>query len=293
MDEVDLIRSHYGRLEVRKEIAEYCDGRWVAVHCEKLDDKGVRIMVRYKRRSRRPLTISSEADVLRVIEEFKDLRPRSFYATVHKYSRLTSIEDTLDRRNIALSMATWDIDSKDGDWRKVVEKAEEIVQILEKFWIVRSVFFKWSGRGAHIHIHGEAFSPDIRRKIDPLDISYSITQYVINRLSPSSGVIVENKIDLQRVFTAPLSLHRTLNRVAICLKPDEISEFDISWVFPESFKHDPSSWRRYVVGEGDELAKKAFSAIGPYIVGRIKRKRKHKPLDKQILEMFRRLESRL
>ena len=293
MDEADLIKSHYGRLEVRKEIAEYCNGRWVAVHCEEVDDKGIRVMVRYERGSRRPLTISSETDVLRVLEEFKDLRPRSFYATAHSYSRLTSVEDTLDRRNMISSMPTWDIDSKDGDWRKVIKKAEEIVEILEKLGIVKSVFFKWSGRGAHIHIHGEAFSPEIRKKIDPLDISYSVTQYVINRLSPSSGVVVENKIDLQRVFTAPLSLHRMLDRVAVCLKPDEMNEFDIGWTAPASFRHDPSSWRRYVVGEGDELAERAFSAIGPYIVRRIRRKRKHKPLDKQILETFKRLESRL
>ncbi|OYT67771.1 MAG: hypothetical protein B6U65_02175 [Candidatus Wolframiiraptor sp. EX4484-121] len=291
--EMDLVRSHYGRFEVREEIAEYCRGRWVAVHCEKLDDRGVRVMVRYGRGSRKPLTINSEADVLRILEEFRDLRPRSFYATAHSYSRLTRPEDTLDRGNMISSMPTWDIDSKNGDWRKVVEKAEEIVEVLEKLGVVESVFFKWSGRGAHIHIHGEAFSPEIRRKIDPLDISYSITQYVINRLSPSSGVVVENKIDLQRVFTTPLSLHRILDRVAVCLKPERISEFDISWTHPRSFKHDPSSWRRYVVGEGDELAERAFGAIGPYIVGRIRRRRKHKPLDKQILDMFKRFDSRL
>jgi len=292
VDEVDLVRSHYGRLEVRGEIAEYCRGRWVAVHCERLDDRGVRVMVRYRRRSRKPLTICSEADVLRILEEFRDLRPRAFYATIHSYSKLTSYEDTLNRGNIVSSMPTWDIDSKDGDWRKVVEKAEEIVEALERFGVVESVFFKWSGRGAHIHIHGEAFSPEIRRKIDPIDISYSITQYVINRLSPLSDVVVENRIDLQRVFTAPLSLHRILDRVAVCLRPEKISEFDISWTDPKSFKHDSSSWRRYVVGEGDELAERAFRAIGPYIVGRIRRRRKHKPLDKQILDMFKRFESR-
>jgi len=292
VDEVDLVRSHYGRLEVRGEIAEYCRGRWVAVHCERLDDRGVRVMVRYGRGSREPLTICSEADVLRILEEFRGLRPRSFYATIHSYSKLTSYGDTLDRGNIISSMPTWDIDSKDGDWRKVVEKAEEIVETLERFGVAESVFFKWSGRGAHIHIHGEAFSPEIRKKIDPIDISYSITQYVINRLSPSSDVVVENKIDLQRVFTAPLSLHRVLDRVAVCLKPEKIGEFDISWTDPKSFKHDPSSWRRYVVGEGDELAERAFRAIGPYIVGRIRRRRKHKPLDKQILDMFKRFESR-
>jgi len=49
VDKVDLVRSHYGKLDVRKEIAEYCNGRWVAIHCEEVDDKGVRVMVRYER----------------------------------------------------------------------------------------------------------------------------------------------------------------------------------------------------------------------------------------------------
>ena len=40
------------------------------------------------------------------------------------------------------------------------------------------------------------------------------------------------------------------------------------------------------------MAARAFKAIGPYIVGRIRRSRKHKPLDKQILDMFKRFESR-
>ena len=286
---MNLVMKHYGRIEVRKEIADYCSNRWVAIHCEQRDEKGVQVMIRYEKGSEKPLTIRSEQDILKIIHDFKTLKPRSFYATAHTYSRLRFREDLLDRGNIISSMPTWDIDLRSGDWRRVVEKAREIIDVIERHGVMKSLFFKWSGRGAHIHISQNAFSPEIRKRIDPLDIAYSVTQYVINRVKPSSDVVVENKIDLQRVFTAPLSFHRTLNRVAICLNPSRLDEFDLSWTDPSSFKHDPGSWRRAVEGEGDELAEKAFTAIGPYIPRRVGR-RKHKPLDKQILETLRRLE---
>jgi len=135
-------------------------------------------------------------------------------------------------------------------------------------------------------VHPKAFSEEVRRKIDLLDIAYSISQYVANRVTPGEGVVVENKIDIQRVFTTPLSLHRTVDRVAVCIPPNKLESFQIEWTSPCSYKHFPSSWRTYEEGEGDELAEKAFLAIGPYVVGRARR-RKHKPLDQEILEAFR------
>ena len=284
----EQVRRHYQRPEVKREISEYCKGRWVAVHCEEKTSKDLQLMIRYWRHGSNPLTISCEDDLDKIMERFSRLRPRSFYATPHIYSRISSIQDIMDRENIVASSPTWDIDSKDGDWRKVIEKAVEIIGVLERNGVVKSVFFRWSGRGAHIQVNANAFSDEIRRRIDPLDIAYSITEYVINRLKPEDGVKVENKIDIQRVFTAPLSLHRIVDRVAVCLKPDKIEDFHPEWANPESYKHDPSSWRRFEVGEGDELAGKAYASIGPYIVGR-RRRRKHKPLDQEILETFRKL----
>ena len=243
-------------------------------------------MIRYEERVKRPLRIASETDVLKLIEKYSKFKPRAFYATAHIYSALNHSWDVLSRENILASSPTWDIDLKDGSWKEVIEKASEIIGLLEKEGIVKSVFIKWSGRGAHVHINPQAFSEEIRKKIDPLDIAYSVTQYIVNRLRPSLNVVVENKIDIQRVFTAPLSFHRTVDRVAICIPPDLIDEFDISWADPKDFKHFPDSWRRYAAGEGDELAEKAFFAIGPYIAGR-PRRRKHKPLDREILEAFK------
>lgn len=283
------VLEHYLKPEVRKEIIEYCRNRWIAIHCEERDRKGISIMIRYDK-LRRPLKISSESDFQKLFEDYAEFRPRAFYATAHIYEVIDLVEDTMDRGNIEFSSPTWDVDSKDGDWRKVVEKALEIIDLLERNGVSKSVFFKWSGRGAHVHIHPKAFSEDVRRRIDPLDIAYSISQYVTNRVTPSEGVIVENKMDIQRVFTAPLSLHRTVDRVAVCIPPNQLESFHIEWADPSSYRHFPTAWRVYEEGEGDELAEKSFSAIGPYIAGRTRR-RKHKPLDKEILEALRKFDA--
>jgi hypothetical protein len=74
---------------------------------------------------------------------------------------------------------------------------------------------------------------------------------------------VENKIDLKRVFTAPLSLHRQLDLCAVCLKPDQLVDFDIDWAKPQVLKHN-EAWREHVEGEGDQLAEKALRDVGTY-----------------------------
>ena len=281
----ERVKEHYQNPEVKSEIAKYCRKRWVAIHCEERDSKGFQLMIRYEH-GRNPLTIRDEGDLARILEKYSKLRPRAFYATAHTYRKIESMEDVMDRGKILRSAPTWDIDLKDGDWRKIVKKALEIIDVLEKCRVSRSVFFKWSGRGAHVHVNSEAFSEDIMRKINPLDIAYSITQYVINRLKPETGIVVENKIDVQRVFTTPLSLHRSVNRVAVCVPPEELENFHISWTNLESYKHFRDSWRRFEEGEGDELAEKAYAVIGPYVRGRSRRRRRHKPLDREILEAF-------
>jgi hypothetical protein len=284
----ERIREHYMKPEVRREITEYCIKRWVAVHCEK-SRGGTRPMIRYWSQGR-PLVIRCEDDVVEVLERFSSIMPRAFYATAHIYRRLASADNLASRENIVRSSPTWDIDSRDGDWRKVVRKATEILEALEKHCVVKSVFFKWSGRGAHVHMHPGAFSADLLRKIDPLDVAYSVTQYIACKIEPEDGVVVENKIDIQRVFTAPLSLHRSVDKVAVCIPPDELESFHVEWASPSGYKHFPYAWRRYEEGEGDELADRAYAAVGPYFAGRARMRRKHKPLDQEILEAFRRFE---
>ncbi|MEM2910769.1 MAG: hypothetical protein QXO01_06885 [Nitrososphaerota archaeon] len=282
------ILEHYSREDVKREIAEYCAGRWVALHCEGLDQKGKQIMVRYDA-CRKPLRISSEDDVRWMFSEYARYKPRAIYASTHVYRALESRWSVVDRENVVASSPTLDIDPKDGDWRCVVEKAMQIIELLENYNVVKSVFFKWSGRGAHLHIHQKAFSDEIRRRIDPIDIAYSVTKFIAGMLEPGDGAVVEAVIDIQRVFTAPLSFHRKVDRVAVCVPPENLSEFHIDWTCPESYRHSPEAWRRFSSGEGDWLAEKAFMKIGPYSAGR-PRKRKHKPLDEEIMDTMRRLD---
>lgn len=279
--------KHYEKPEVRKEIVDYCKNRWIAIHCETTGGDEARVMIRYD--GGKPLKIDSEYEFTRLINRYIKYRPRAFYATTHIYSKLETREDVLDRSNIIYSSPVWDIDSKDGDWRKVIRKAWEIVSMLDSFGVSKSVFIKWSGRGAHVHINPFCFSVDIRRKIEPIDIAYAVTSFIANKLESTEGLVVESRIDIQRVFTSPLSLHRILNRVAVCLPPDKLEEFDISWTDLNSYVHFPDSWRSFSEGEGDDLAERAFTSIGPYIAGK-HRKRKHKPLDTEILETMKKLD---
>ncbi|MEM1676918.1 MAG: hypothetical protein QW095_03670 [Nitrososphaerota archaeon] len=279
--ELEEIFKHYSREDVVEEIVEYSKGKWVSVHVMSEEDER-QLMFRYHPKNRKPLKIDSREDFEEIIKVLRDYGPRSFYASINIYRKIEFRDDVLDRMNIIGSTPTWDIDPSTGDFEKIVEVAEEIISILEKNNISKSLIVKWSGRGMHIHIHPNAFSLEIYRRIDPLDIAYSVTEYVIRRMKIVSDVKIENRIDLSRVFTCPLSLHRKLDRVVVCINPDKLRTFDLSWTDPKNFKHD-KSWRNCEIGEGDELAEKAFTNIGPYIY-KIRRKKIHKPLDKQILE---------
>lgn len=51
-----IAREHYSNIEVKREIAEFCRGRWVAVHCT--DEGGGLIFRRYL--AERPMVIDGE-----------------------------------------------------------------------------------------------------------------------------------------------------------------------------------------------------------------------------------------
>lgn len=285
------ILNHYLKNEVIHEIVEFSKDKWIAVHCNKSGDDGKQLMFRYFPNTKKPLKINSEEDFKRLLMTMGEYEPRTFYASINIYGKIDRLEDVFDRDNIVRSTPTWDIDSLDDDHRKVIHMIREIVEVLDRFNISKSIIIKWSGRGAHIHIHPNAFSPELYSKIDPLDVAYSVTEYVLRKVIVIEGVKVENKIDLGRVFTTPLSIHRELDRVAVCIDLDKLEEFDLSWTEINNFRHS-SSWRKYDVGEADELADKAFIEVGPYIY-KARRKRVHKPLDKQIIDTFNRFKDLL
>lgn len=157
--------------------------------------------------------------------------------------------------------------------------------------MVKSVFVKWSGRGAHVHLHQGAISPELFADRGPLDVAYAIVEYVLLKVEHELTRIrerwgagqlkVENKIDPQRVFTCPLTLHRELDVVAVCVRPDELGDFTPEWARPNSFKHWPG-WDSYEPGEADELALKALEVVGPYPRPYRPRKRKTKRLEDMI-----------
>ena len=83
-------------------------------------------------------------------------------------------------------------------------------------------------------------------------------------------------MDPQRVFTAPLSLHRYLDVVCVPFKPEDLDSFSWSWTDPNKPTYNPR-WRTYVEGEADKLALKALKYRGGYplpILARAKRRKK-------------------
>jgi DNA primase catalytic subunit len=263
----ELVEHYYSREVVKREVADYCKSRWVALEGGAL---GSRVFLRYWRDGR-PLRIDGPQDVESLIKQFKGVRPRAVYGSVNVYSRLASRLDLEVRENIAYASPVWDIDGELERWRDVIEVARIIVNELEKLGVTRSVFVKWSGEGAHVHVHERCFSGDVLSEHNPLDVAYSLVDYILERCrskildvtSRSSRLKVENEIDLKRVFTAPLSLHRKRDLCCVCLKPEVLDGFEIEWANPEGFRHD-ERWREYVEGEGDEAALKAIEAVGGY-----------------------------
>ncbi len=286
--------EHYSRPEVQREIYDFCRGRWVALH--HVDSSGNLIFRRYLRG--KPIKMRDPDDLTRLGADSL----RSVYATANVYNRLQVVEDVYDPLNIAYCTPTWDIDSNLSRWKETLAVAKEIVYFLNDWGIEKSIYIKWSGNGCHVHINERGISEDILRDHNqgrnPLDLAYAITEYTVSKLSlkilelSSNGRIkVENKMDPTRVFTCPLSLHRELDAVCICMKPEEIDEFTPKWISPQNFRHNPG-WREFRKGEVDSLAEAAHAAIGGYPL-KFRRRfgRTKKPLDKQILEWLKKFEN--
>jgi len=266
---MDLARKHYSRSDVKKEIYEYSTGRWIAAESKPAGDR--RIFFRYWR-SGEPIVFRRMEDVERLFREYGWGRIRTIYATANVYRSISATEKFEDPSNIAYTSPIWDIDGSIEHWREILVVARAIVDFLDRNGISKSVYLLWSGEGVHVHIHEKAFSPEVLGRYNPLDIAYSIVEYTIKSLKDElkklskdfkSEVKVENVMDIKRVFTVPLSIHRRLDLCTICFKPDELDSFDISWANPEKFRHN-TNWRLYVEGEGDELAIKALSEVKGY-----------------------------
>jgi len=271
-----IVVHHYNREEVQEEIAKFSHSRWVALHCEFLNHQGYQVLLRYRRASegaKVPLTIAEPKDVPKFVKRFERLKPRTFYASANIYKVLTHPEHVKSLTNITSCMPTWDIDNTPEKWQATIAVAKEIVNFLNQEGVSESVFLKWSGKGAHVHIHEKAFSEDMLKKVNPLDAAYAVVEYVNRKLGKkyfeitehykAQELSVENEMDLQRVFTCPLSLHRSLNRVAVCFSASAMKDFVLEWTDLEHYHHW-KGWDKFEAGEADRLAEKASRTVGTY-----------------------------
>ncbi len=262
------MEAHYSKPKVQQEIAKFSNKRWVGIHCSLKTRDGRPILLRYD--GEKPLTISDGSDVQKMLKRFGRLRPRAIYATANLYSRLTDRSDVTSLKNVIACMPTWDIDNTIENWRATLEAARQIHAFLQKKG-VKSAILKWSGKGMHVHIHQASISPKFRRKIHPFDAAYAIVEYTNRTLESGFEEIrsrmnakqlrVDNEMDQQRLFTAPLSLHRELDIVAVVINPDELESFDPSFADPMNFRHF-YRWNNIRLGEADNLAKEAIESVG-------------------------------
>lgn len=270
-----IVVPHYNVGEIQKEIVKFSRNRWVALHCEFLNPQGYPVLLRYQRtrKEKTPITITKLEDVPMLLKRFERLKPRTFYASASVYRELTRPDHVRSLDNILFCLPTWDIDNTPDKWEATIAVAKEIVNFLKDEQVSESVFLKWSGKGAHVHIHHKAFSTDLLRRMNPLDAAYATVEYVNAKLRSKYAEIaakhharelsVENEMDLQRVFTCPLSLHRSLNLVAVCFSTDVLDDFTPDWASLERYRHW-KEWDQFEEGEADGLAKRAYQTVGAY-----------------------------
>lgn len=287
----EKVLEHYSKKEVKEEIFSFSKNRWVAVHCQKKDKKNRNLMFRYKKDGH-PLVIDDPNDIEAIMKSLKIFLPRTFYSSVLRFNRILLEEDVREPSNAIAAIPTWDIDLEKDDWRLAISAAKLILKALESENVSKSVIFKWSGEGMHVHINDNAFSSEIYERIHPLDLAYSVTEYIIRKIKKDLpvGVRVDNEIDPQRVFTAPLSLHRSLDRVAVVIERNSLDSFNLSWVNIDGYTHF-SGWKIFEKGEADDLARKAFSEVGGYPSSRKVVSRRD--LGKDISDKIKELEKKL
>ena len=260
-----LASWHYKRREACEEIAEFLRGRWAAVYIGP-------VWMRWRERDK-PLTVESCSDVLELVERHG---ARSFYGTLEKFNRLESRLDVMDDYPVNIASATMYIDIDVTNEYKVEEALPYVKRVLETLveWfhdkgVQESLYILWSGAGAHLRVHEEAIGPV--GDLDPVEEAYLLAEYSLRANKPklqkiveeSGGLVkIENMIARNRVFTAPMSLHRRLERVAVTFRPEALGDFNLSWTTPGREKHDPEAWRHYKRGEATSLVEEALRILG-------------------------------
>ncbi|WFO75930.1 hypothetical protein J4526_03525 [Desulfurococcaceae archaeon MEX13E-LK6-19] len=262
--------EYYSQKNVAEEITLFLKDRWVGI--EGPGKKWIRWI------HNKPLIITSPDEIVDLLKKNRWLNPRSIYGTIELFKRLTSRRDVEEdyENNVYAATMFIDIDIVDESivektWRYAIEAAKTIRSFLEQEGVRESIYFLWSGAGIHVRIHEKAISDNIYNMAHPIDVVFALAEYIMESLKrelleivrDSGGLIkIENLVAPKRVFTAPLSLHRRLDAVAIPLRPEDLDEFNPSWSNPKEPKYSSKAWARFKQGEADDLAVKALKKIG-------------------------------
>jgi len=262
-----VVLRHYLREEVQEEISKFCRGRWVAL--EARPTHGKRIFYRYF--DEKPLTINEPADVKKIINRFINKSIRTIYGTINIYNRILSREDLEKVENISRATPSIDVDGNLEEIDLTIEAVKTILEGLHRHGVEKSLYLVWSGRGVHIHLNEKAISESYWRP-NPVKTAHTIVEYILKQVRSRLSEIaaksksyvkrlkIENIIDVQRVFTSPLSIHRELDIVAVTIDPDEIENFSLEWTELDRFRYW-REWDRYIEGELDGLVEKAMKEV--------------------------------
>lgn len=257
------ILKHYLKGEVQREIVEFCRGRWIALEAKPI--RGKRIFYRYV--DDRPLTINEQADVKKIINRFSEKNIRTIYGTVNVYNEISSREDLKRVENVSRTTPSIDVDGSLEEVDSTIKAVKFILDELHHHDIDKSIYLIWSGRGVHIHLNEKAVSQEYWRP-NPVKTAHAIVEYILRQVKDklketaarSKNLKIENIIDMQRVFTSPLSIHRELDIVAVTVNPDEVENFNVEWARLDGFRYW-RGWNQYVEGELDNLVEKALKEV--------------------------------
>jgi len=265
---IDLaVLEHYLRDEVQREVSKFCRGRWVALEARPI--QGKRVFYRYF--DGRPLRIDEPADVKKMINRFGEKGVRTIYGTLNIYGRISSREDLEKIENVLKTTPSIDVDGSLEEIDLIIESVRTVLNELHRHGADRSVYLVWSGRGVHLHLNEKAIN-ERYWKHNPVRVAHSIVHYILTEAkeellkvvarsrSREKKLKIENIVDMQRVFTSPLSIHRELDIVTVTINPDEVENFDIGWTRLGDFRYW-RDWDQYVEGELDHLVEKALENV--------------------------------
>lgn len=248
------IISHYSNEQVKNEIFNFAKQRWVALLGQ--------TMIRYDKYNK-PLRFDKVEDVQKDVIQYN---VRTIYATAAKFRQLDSKNDVNNGSNIFSYTPFFDIDTSLQKWEYAIKVADIIISQLEKEGVSKSVYLLWSGEGIHVRINENA----IPEKMDPIVSASAIVKYIIKKAKnelesiakESGGVLkVENLIDSKRIFTAPLSFHKSVDLITVCFLPSDLHNFTPEWANPKNFKHREGLYNAYEKDEAEDLVIKAVSEL--------------------------------